>query len=79
MRERILQELNSNDYRTGTLNISNRYQNNSNWGISFFNFDDEENKKHFPFLNEPEAYKNYASDIEKLWRLEFGHPILCRH
>ena len=39
----------------------------------------EENKKHFPFLNEPEAYKNYASDIEKLWRLEFGHPILCRH
>ncbi len=79
LRERILQELNSNDYRTGTLNISNRYQNNSNWGISFFNFDDEENKKHFPFLNEPEAYKNYASDIEKLWRLEFGHPILCRH
>jgi hypothetical protein len=79
LRERILQELNSNDYRTGTLNIRNRYENNINWAVSFFDFDDEENKKLLSFLNETEAYLNYASDLEKLWRLEFGHPILCRH
>ena len=79
LRERILQEINSTDIRTGTLNIRNRYENNINWAVSFFDFDDEENKKYFPFLNEPDAYKNYASDLEKLWRLEFGHPILCRH
>lgn len=79
LRERILQEFNSKSNQTGALNIRNRNENNSRWAVSFFNFDDEENKKLFPFLNEPEAYINYASDIEKLWRLEFGHPILCRH
>jgi hypothetical protein len=79
LRERILQELNSMDHRTGTLNILNRFDNKEDWGISFFDFDNEKNKLIFNFLNNDDAYLKYASDIEKLWRLEFGHPILCRY
>ena len=79
LRERILQEINSNDHRTGSLNIRNRYSNHEQWAISFFNFDDENNKSKFDFLNQTDAYINHASDLEKLWRIEYGHPILCRH
>ena len=79
LRERIMQELNSNDYRTGTLNIRNRYNTDTNWAVSFFDFDNDDNKAKFHFLNETNAYQNYASKLEKVWRLEFGHPILCRH
>lgn len=79
LRERLLQEFNATNANTGSLNISERFKDKSNWAVSFFDFDDEENKKLLPFLNDPDAYLNYASDIEKLWRLEFGHPILCRY
>lgn len=79
LRERIMQEYNSKDHRTGSLNLKNRNLNINDWAISFFDFDDEKNKNVFEFLKEEEAYINYASDLEKLWRIEFGHPILCRH
>ncbi|WP_431244228.1 hypothetical protein ACQ9BO_07645 [Flavobacterium sp. P21] len=79
LRERILQELNCMDHRTGTLNILKRFDNQEDWAISFFDFDDNNNKAIFGFLYEEDAYSKYASDIEKLWRLEFGHPILCRN
>jgi hypothetical protein len=79
LRSRILQEFTASNYKTGSLNISNTDLLPENWAISFFNFDDERNKKLFPFLNEEQAYKKYAAELEKLWRLEYGHPILCRH
>lgn len=78
LRERINQEFNCNDYRTGTLNIINRF-NPDNWRVSFFNFDDKENIKQFNFLKEKDNYSNYAKDLETIWRLEYGFPILCRH
>jgi hypothetical protein len=42
LRERVLQELNATNIRTGTLNLLNRLNIHStidNWGISFFDFD----------------------------------------
>jgi hypothetical protein len=78
LRERILQEFNATSKGTGTLTINSTELDISKFAISYFNFDDEANKKNFLFLNENEPYLNYASDLEKLWRLEFGHPILCR-
>lgn len=74
LRERINQELNSNNRRTGTLNILNRGFNIENWAISFFNFDDPENTEILNGL----SYLENANDIEIGWRLEFGTPILCR-
>ena len=79
LRERIRQELNSMDHRTGSLNLMKRFDDQKEWAVSFFDFDDEKNKEIFDFLKEDDAYIKYASDLEKLWRLEFGHPIFCRH
>lgn len=79
LRERILQELNSNDFRTGTLNICNRNFNSVDWAVSFFDFDAQENHEIVQLLQTDNAYQEYAADLEKLWRLEFGHPILCRY
>ena len=81
LRSRINQEFFSNDFRTGTLNIENRKNFNiSNWGVSFFNFD--ENEKLFSeFLKLTEIenyYEKYANMLEMNWRIEFGHPILNR-
>ena len=56
-----------------------RFDDQKEWAVSFFDFDDEKNKEIFDFLKEDDAYIKYASDLEKLWRLEFGHPIFCRH
>nr|WP_314839230.1 hypothetical protein [uncultured Flavobacterium sp.] len=79
LRERILQELNCMDHRTGTLNILNRNFNESDWGISFFDFDDPNNLEIINKIKSDNPYVDYAGDLETLWRLEFGHPILCRY
>ena len=50
-----------------------------NWAISYFDFDDEENKEILKVLNTKEPYLDFAKELENLWRLEFGTPILCRH
>lgn len=78
LRERINQEFVCNDHRTGTLNIARGFD-LENWRISFFNFDDKENIKEFEFLRNTNAYSEYAKDLETIWRLEYGFPILCRH
>lgn len=79
LRERILQEIKSTDFRTGTLNVANRYPGNQGWAISFFDFDDPNNQDIIALLQSENPYLDFASDLEKLWRLEFGHPILCRY
>ena len=79
LRERILQELNCMDHRTGTLNIKNRNFNNADWAVSFFDFDDPINLGIIKKLKSENPYTEFANDLETLWRLEFGHPILCRY
>lgn len=78
LRERILQEVNCNDHRTGTLNIR-KWFNLEDWAVSYFDFDAPENHQIIEELREEGFYIKYASDLEMLWRLEYGHPILCRH
>jgi len=78
LRERINQEINCNDYRTGTLNIKRRF-NLENWAVSFFDFDDPANASILNLLKTNNPYTEFAKDIEMLWRLEYGTPILCRH
>ena len=78
LRERINQEITCNDYRTGTLNLARRFK-PENWAISFFDFDDEKNKAILKTLKTKDPYADCAKDLENLWRLEFGTPILCRH
>jgi|SRR5690606_29425429 len=79
LRERINQEIHCNDYRTGTLNILNRNFKIENWAVSFFDFDHPENKAILKVLNSESPYQDYAKDLEMIWRLEYGTPILCRH
>ena len=78
LRERINQEISCNDYRTGTLNLK-RIFSLENWGISYFDFDNDENKEILKVLNSNETYLEFAKELENLWRLEFGTPILCTH
>jgi hypothetical protein len=78
LRERINQEINANGPTVGTLNIL-KNSTVGNWGVSYFNFDEENNKELIPLLNFDDAYNTYAKDLEMIWRLEHGHPILCRH
>lgn len=80
LRERILQEFNCNDPRTGTLNLLNRpgkFQDKGNWAVSYFDFEDETNsdlKKKFKL-----DYAKHAKYLEMNWRIEYGTPILTRH
>lgn len=79
LRERLLQEFNATNAKTGSLNITERYKDKSNWAVSFFDFDDPGNQDILALLQSENPYLEFASDLEKLWRLEFGHPILCRY
>ncbi|MBP9849306.1 MAG: hypothetical protein KBC58_07685 [Flavobacterium sp.] len=79
LRERLLQEFNATNSNTGSLNITERYKDKSHWAISFFDFDDINNQDIIALLESENPYLDFASDLEKLWRLEFGHPILCRY
>lgn len=79
LRERIRQEFNCNDPRTGTLNLANTNLDIERFYVSFFNFDEVAHKNLISWLQDAAAYTLYASDVEKLWRLHYGHPILCRH
>ena len=75
LRERIMQELNCNDRRTGTLNLSNRHGFDvENWTISYFDFDNADNAKIVKHL----SYSDDAENLESNWRLEYGIPILTR-
>ncbi|MFP9114650.1 hypothetical protein ACLI1A_11965 [Flavobacterium sp. RHBU_3] len=79
LRGRILQELNAKNVRTGSLNLMNRGFKPEDWAVSFFDFDAPENHEIIKELREEGFYTKYAADLEMLWRLEYGHPILCRH
>ena len=78
LRKRINQEINCKGKSTGTLNLMNIFS-LENWAISYFDFDDEENIEILKVLNSEETYTEFAKELENLWRLEFGTPILCRH
>lgn len=79
LRERINQEIHCNDYRTGTLNILNRDFKPDNWAVSFFDFDNPMNYEILKVLDSTNTYIEYAKDLEMIWRLEYGTPILCRY
>lgn len=84
LRKRINQEINCSSNRTGTLNLENRFDDFNtieNWAVSFFDFDDEENKeilKKSP-IEGTNFYLDHAKNLEIDWRVEFGTPILTRH
>jgi|GEM_PF-5754662 len=79
LRERILQEFNATGKNTGTLSIKSTELDLAKFAVTFFNFDENNNTNELPFLNGVDAYLKYSSDMEKLWRLQFGIPILCMH
>lgn len=78
LRGRILQELNARNIKTGSLNLMNRGFRPEDWAVSFFDFDAPENREIIALLKSENCYSDYAADLEMLWRLEYGHPILCR-
>ncbi|AFG36969.1 hypothetical protein [Spirochaeta africana] len=88
LRERINQELNCNNERTGTLNIKNRNpetvscdarQWESQWAVSFFDFDEQGSADILASHGfGTDSYNQYAHDLELSWRIEFGVPILNR-
>jgi hypothetical protein len=85
LRGRINQEVISNNTKTGTINIAGLDLDLNDWKVSFFNFDDSENYKLLKELpgasnmNEATVYKEYANELEMLWRMHYGTPILCRY
>lgn len=79
LRERILQELNCSDHRTGTMNLENRNIERAKWAISFFDFDSVENQTLISEIKESNFYEKYADALEVGWRLEYGIPILSRY
>lgn len=79
LRGRILQELRAKNVNTGSLNLMNRGFREEDWAVSFFDFDAPENQTIVKMLQSENCYSDFAADLEMLWRLEYGHPILCRH
>lgn len=78
LRERINQEVIGNGETVGTLNIL-KNSDISRWAVSYFDFDAPENAEIIKVLNSTSPYKEYAKDLEMLWRLHYGTPILTRH
>ncbi len=80
LRERINQEINCNSRGLGTLNLLNRFPESKidNWGVSYFNFDDEQNLEILKNIASKDLYPQFAKIIETDWRIEFGTPILTR-
>lgn len=78
LRERINQEVIGNGPTVGTLNI---LQNSdiTRWAVSYFNFDSIENQNIVQQLESTNPYQEFGKDLEMLWRLQYGTPILCRH
>ncbi|SHF67792.1 hypothetical protein SAMN05444483_10214 [Salegentibacter echinorum] len=85
LRGRINQEVISNNTKTGTINIAGLKLDINDWKVSFFDFDDAENHQLLRELPETakldigEIYKKYANELEMLWRMHYGTPILCRY
>jgi hypothetical protein len=78
LRERINQEVIGNGETVGTLNIL-KNSDISKWAVSYFDFDAPENAEIIKQLNSASPYLEYAKDLEMLWRLHYGTPILTRH
>lgn len=79
LRGRILQELRAKNVNTGSLNLLNRGFKPEDWAVSFFDFDAPGNQTIVKMMQSENCYSDFAADLEMLWRLEYGHPILCRH
>jgi len=86
LRGRINQEINCTNTKTGTLNLMGRNFNLEDWKVSFFDFEDPNNKPILQMLpmatNEfdpGEYYKEYANTLETLWRMHYGTPVFCRY
>jgi hypothetical protein len=78
LRERINQEIIANGTTVGTLNIQQR-SDISRWAVSYFDFDSAENMHIIRELNSLNPYIEYGKNLEMLWRLHYGTPILTRH
>jgi len=85
LRGRINQEIISNNTKTGTINIAGLNLDLNDWKVSFFDFDDPKNHNVLKELPENSGlgiegiYKEFANELEILWRMHYGTPILCRY
>lgn len=85
LRGRINQEVISNNTKTGSINIAGLELDLNDWKVSFFDFDDPNNHyilKELPEMAKSdimEIYKEFANELETLWRMHYGTPILCRY
>ena len=85
LRGRINQEVISNNTKTGTINIAGLALDLDDWKVSFFDFDDPRNQdilKELPDMAKAhigEIYSEFANELEVLWRMHYGTPILCRY
>lgn len=88
LRARINQEINCTNTKTGTLNLMGRNLDLEDWKVSFFDFEDLDNKyilEMLPSKKEElefdigQCYRDYANILEMLWRMHYGTPILCRY
>jgi hypothetical protein len=78
LRTRILQEIHSEDPRTGSLCIRQSAVNDlTKWRFSYVTLDCAKQKTASDF-GPDWNYKDHASDLERCWRLAHGWPLLCR-
>jgi hypothetical protein len=80
LRTRILQEISTNDPRTGSLCIRQTTLSDlSRWRYSYvllptqYTNSDEE-----PDINAPYYFETEASNLERYWRFHYGWPLLSR-
>lgn len=78
LRARILQEISSNDHRTGSLCIRQSTVNDlSKWRFSYVTLDCAAQRAASDF-GPDWCYDKHATELERCWRLAHGWPLLCR-
>jgi len=74
IRQRIRQHFNGGQ-GTGCLSISKSSLNDlSKWRVSYVTIDSELPED----IQVPASYNEHAKNIERMWRLRYGWPLLCR-
>lgn len=74
LRGRVHQHFNGGN-GTGCLSITKSLVNNlDRWRVSYVTLDPKSNTSH----NIKFDYSLYAKDLERMWRLTYGWPLLCR-